>query len=85
MSAGISEAMKSISNTKQVEVETIEEGSSVLGLPGIITDDRIGVCRGNSNEVETTVTQRESDWDNEVKPIEKTELLRNNFQLQMQV
>ena len=54
----IPEDLRSISNTKQVEVEPGKEGSSVLGLQWTITDDSLQVCRGTSKEVETPITQR---------------------------
>ena len=54
----IPEGLKSISNTKQVEVEPSTEGSSVLGLQWTVTDDSLQVCRGTNKEVETPITQR---------------------------
>ena len=58
---GVTEAnpedLKSISNTKQVEVEPNTEGSSVLGLQWTVTDDSLQVWRGTNKEVETLVTQ----------------------------
>ena len=54
----IPEDLRSISNTKQVEVEPSKEGSSVLGLQWTITDDSLQFCRGTSKEVETPITQR---------------------------
>ena len=54
----IPEDLKSISNTKQVEVEPNAEGSSVLVLQWTVTDDSLQVCRGTNNEVETPITQR---------------------------
>ena len=54
----IPEDLKSISNTKQVEVEPNTEGSSVLGLPRTVTDDSLQMCRGTNKEVETLITQR---------------------------
>ena len=36
--------LRSISNTKQVEVEPSKEGSSLLGLQWTITDDSVTVC-----------------------------------------
>ena len=53
----IPEDLRSISKTKQVEVEPSQEGSSVLGLQWTITDDSLQVCRGTSREVETPITQ----------------------------
>ena len=41
----IPEDLKSISNTKQVEVEPNTEGSSVLGLRWTVTDDSLQACR----------------------------------------
>ena len=54
----IPEDWKSISNTKQVEVEPNAEGSSVLGLQWTVTDDSFQVCRGTNKKVETPITQR---------------------------
>ena len=54
----IPEYLKSISDTKQVEVEPTTEGSSVLGLQWTVTDDSLQVCRGTNKEVETSITQR---------------------------
>ena len=54
----IPEDLKSISNTEQVEVEPNTEGSSVLGLQWIVTDDSFQVCRGKNKEVEAPITQR---------------------------
>ena len=54
----IPEDLKSISKTKQVEVEPSTEGSSVLGLQWTVTDDSLQVCRGTNKEVETPITQR---------------------------
>ena len=54
----IPEDLKSISNTKQVEVEPNTEGSSVLGLPWTGTDDSLQVWRGTNKEVEAPITQR---------------------------
>ena len=54
----IPEDLRSISKTKQVEVEPSQEGSSVLGLQWTIIDDSLQVCRGTSKEVETPITQR---------------------------
>ena len=56
----IAEDLKSISNTKQVEVEPSTEGSSVLGLQWTITDDSFQVCRGTNKEVETPITRRKN-------------------------
>ena len=56
----ILEDLRSISNTKQVEIEPSEEGSSVLGLQWTIIDDSLQFCRGTSKEVETPITQRRS-------------------------
>ena len=55
---GIPEDLKSISNTKQVEVEPNTEGSSVLGLQSIVIDYSLQVCRGTNKEVEARITQR---------------------------
>ena len=54
----IPEDLKSISNTKQVEVEPNTEGSSVLGLQWTVTDDSLQVWRGTNKEVEALITQR---------------------------
>ena len=54
----IPEDLKSISNTKQVEVEPNTEGSSVLGLQWTVTDDSLQVCRGTNKEIEAPITQR---------------------------
>ena len=54
----IPEDLRSISKTKQVEVEPSKEGSSVLGIQWTITDESLLVCRGTSKEVETPITQR---------------------------
>ena len=54
----IPEDLKSISNTKQVEVEPNTEGSSVLGLQWTVTNDSLHVCRGTNKEVEAPITQR---------------------------
>ena len=51
------EDLKSIRNTKQVEVEPNTEGSSVLGLQWTVTDDSLLVCRGTNKEVEAPITQ----------------------------
>ena len=53
----IPEDLKSIINTKQVEVEPNTEGSSVLGLQWTVTDDSLQVCRGTNKEVEAPITQ----------------------------
>ena len=49
--------LKSISNTKQVEVEPNTEGSSVHGLQWTVTDDSLQVCRGTNKDVEDPITQ----------------------------
>ena len=54
----ISEDLKSISNTKQVEVEPKTEGSSELELQCSVTDDSLQVCRGTSKAVEAPITQK---------------------------
>ena len=51
----IPENLKSISNTKQVEVEPNKEGSSVLGLQWTVTDDSLQVCRVRNKEVEAPI------------------------------
>ena len=51
--------LKSISITKQVEVEPNTEGSSVLGLQWTVSDGLLlQVCRGMNKEVEAPITQR---------------------------
>ena len=52
------EHLRSISNTKQVEVEPSKEGSSVLGLQWTIINDSLQVCRETSKKFETPITQR---------------------------
>ena len=52
------EDLRSISNTKQVEVEPSKEDSSVLRLQWKVSDDNPQVCSGTSKEVETPITQR---------------------------
>ena len=54
----IPEDLKSISNTKQVEVEPNTERSSVLGLQWTVIDDSLQVCRGTNKEIEAPLTQR---------------------------
>ena len=54
----IREDLKSINNTKQVEVEPNTEGSSVLGLQWTVPDDSVQVGRGTNKEVEALITQR---------------------------
>ena len=54
----IPEDLKSISNTKQADVEPNTEGSSVLRLKWTVTDDSLQICRGTNKEVETPITQR---------------------------
>ena len=54
----IPEDLKSISKTKQVEVEPNTEGSSVLGLQWTVIDDSLQVCRGTNKEAETRITQK---------------------------
>ena len=79
----IPEDLRSISNTKQVEVEHSKEGSSVLGLQWRNIDDSPQVCRGTSKEVETPITQRKilSYWDKSVEPNEEEEFLKWKDQL----
>ena len=50
--------MKSISNTKQVEMKPNTEGSSVFGLQWTLTDDSLQVCRGTNKEFEAPINQR---------------------------
>ena len=50
--------LKSLSNTKQVEVEPNTEGSSVLGLQWTVIDDSLQVCRGANKEFEAPITQK---------------------------
>ena len=54
----IPENLKSISSTKQVEVEPNTEGSSVLELQWTVIDDSLQVYRGKNKEVEAPITQR---------------------------
>ena len=54
----IPEGLKSISKTKQVDVEPNAQGSSVLGLQWNVTDDSLQVCRGTNKEVEAPINQR---------------------------
>ena len=54
----IPEDLKSISNTKRVEVEPNTEGSSMLGLQWTVIDNSRQVCRGTNKEVEAPITQR---------------------------
>ena len=54
----IPEDLKSISKTKQVEVEPNTEGSSVLGVQWTVTDDSLQIFRGTNKEVEAPITQR---------------------------
>ena len=57
-SEAISVDLKSISNTKEVELESNTEGSSVIALQWSVTDDSLQVCRGTSKEVEAFITQK---------------------------
>ena len=50
--------LKTIRNTKEVEVEPNTEGFLVLGLQWTVTDDSLQVCRGTNKEVEAPITQR---------------------------
>ena len=54
----IPEDLKSISNTKQVELEPNTAGSSILGLQWTVTDDSLQVCRGTNKEIEAPITER---------------------------
>ena len=54
----ITEDLKSISNTKKVEVEPNTEGSTVLGLQWTVIDDSLQVCRGTNKQVEAPITHR---------------------------
>ena len=54
----IPEELKSISNTKQVELEPNTEGSLVLGLQWTVIDDSLQVCRVTNQEVEAPKTHR---------------------------
>ena len=49
--------LKSISNTKHVEVEPNTEESLVLEMQWTVTDDSLQVSRGTNKEVETLITQ----------------------------
>ena len=53
----IPEDLKSISNTKQAEIETKTQESSVLGLQWTVTDDSLQMCRGTNKEAEAPFTQ----------------------------
>ena len=53
MTEEIPEDLKSISDTKQVEVEPSKVSSSVLGLQWTVTEDSLQVCRGTGKEDET--------------------------------
>ena len=55
VTTAIPEDLRSISKTKQVEIEPSQEGSSVLGFQWTITNE---VCRGTSKKVETPITQK---------------------------
>ena len=52
------EDLRSIINTKQVEVEPNKESSSVLWLQWTITDDSLQVFRGTSKKFQMPITQR---------------------------
>ena len=54
----IPEDLKSIINTKQVEVEPNTEKILVLGLQRTVTNDSLQMCRGTNEEVEAPITQR---------------------------
>ena len=54
----IPEDLKSISITKQVEVEPNTEGSLVLRLQWTVIDDSLQVCRGTNKEVHAPITQK---------------------------
>ena len=58
VNALIPEGLKSVSNTKQVDVEPNAQGSFVLGLQWKVTDGSLQVCRGTNKEVEAPITQR---------------------------
>ena len=58
VNAVIPEDLKSINKTKQDDVESNAQGSSVLGLQWNVTDDSLQVCRGTNKEVEAPITQR---------------------------
>ena len=53
----ISDDLKSISTTKQVELEPNTEGSSELGLQWTVSGDNPQVCRGTNKEFEAPITQ----------------------------
>ena len=53
----IPEDLKSISNTKQVDMEPKTEGSSVLGLQWTATEDVLQVCRDRNKKFEAPITQ----------------------------
>ena len=58
VTTAIPEDLRSISKTKQVEVQPNQEGTSLLVIQWTITDDSLQVCRGTSKEFETPITQR---------------------------
>ena len=49
--ASIPEKLKSSFKSKQVDVEPNTEGSSLLGLQWIVTDDSFHVCKGINKDV----------------------------------
>ena len=55
----IPEDLRSISNTKQVDVEPNKERAWVV-LQWTITDDSLEVCRSTSKDNETPITQRKT-------------------------
>ena len=57
LTKAIAEDLKSIRNTKQVEVEPNAEGSSMLGLQWTVTVDNCQVCRGTNKEVGSPLIQ----------------------------
>ena len=58
VSEAIPEDLKSVGNTKQVEVESNTEGSSVLRLQFTFTEDGFLGFSGTNKEFESCITQR---------------------------
>ena len=54
----IPENLKSISDTKQEEIEPNRNRLSVLGLQWFVTDDYLQMCRGTKKDVEAPTTPR---------------------------
>ena len=58
----IPEDLKSISKTRQVEVEPNREGSSVPGLQWTVTDDSLQAGGGTNKEIEAPKAQKEDSF-----------------------